>query len=249
MRHEADIALTVLPKGEAGVQLERLTAEIGRYLHQVGLAVVEHLCQIARLFKVVALHAPFLLQLLPVDSALVDGLVAPVALRLLRAFLILFVFLFHFFLIFRFVILFLSRLFLRFLLLVSGLCRLFFLHLLLVAGGVHRVGREQLPVSVRVLQQFLHHLQQFVGLLCRHPVESEAARLLALPEEILEEVVQHVAVPVELQETPRVLRLGGGALGGAVGIQPGHHADFARLFVTDYQHVLFVCFLCHLLLF
>ena len=47
---------------------------------------------------------------------------------------------------------------------------------------------------------------------------------------------------VELQETLRVLRFRGGALGCAVHVQPGYHADLARLLVTDYQHVLFVFF-------
>ena len=235
VRHKADITLAVFLEGEAGVQLESLAAEIGRHFHQIGLAVVEHLGQVAGLLKVVAFHAPFLFQLLPVDLALVDGLVAPVALRLLRAFLILFIFLFHFFLFFRF-FLFLFRLF----------SRLFLLHLPFVIRGVHFVGGEHLLVGVGVFEQFLHHLQQLVGLVGRNPVETEAAGFLALPEEVLEEVVQHVAVAVELQETPRVLRFRGGALGGAVGIKPGYHADFARLLVTDYQHVLFSCFLCHL---
>ena len=58
--------------------------------------------------------------------------------------------------------------------------------------------------------------------------------------------VQHIAVAVELQETLRILRFRGGTLGETVGIQPGYHADLARLLVTDYQHVLFVFFLCHL---
>ena len=31
-----------------------------------------------------------------------------------------------------------------------------------------------------------------------------------------------------------------------VRVQPGYHADLACLLVTDYQHVLFVFFLCHL---
>jgi len=235
VRHKADITLAVFLEGEARVQLESLAAEIGRHSHQIGFAVVEHLGQVAGLLKVIAFHAPFLFQLLPVDLAFVDGLVAPVALRLLRAFLILFIFLFHLFLFFRF-FLFLFRLF----------SRLFLLHFLLVAGGVHLVGRKHLLVAVGVFQQVLDNLQQFVGLVCRDTVETEAAGFLALPEEVLEEVVQHVAVAVELQETLRVLRFRGGALGGAVGVQPGYHADFARLLVTDNQHVLFVFFLCHL---
>ena len=128
MRHEADIPLAVLLEGKAGVQLERFAAEGGLDLHQVGLAVVEHLRKVAGLFKVVSLHAPSVLQFLPVDFALVDGLVAPFALRLLRAFLLFFL-LFHVFL------------FLRFLFLCL-LCRHLFLHLLLITGGVHLVRGE-----------------------------------------------------------------------------------------------------------
>ena len=153
MRHKADVPVVVFLKGEAGVQLESLAAEIGHHLHQVRLAVIEHLREVARLFKVVALHAPFLFQFLPVDFPFVDGLVAPSALRLfLRAFLILFLFLFHFFLFLGFFVWFLFRCFLL-------LRRLFFPHFLLVIGGVYLVGREQFLVGVGVLQQFFHHLQ------------------------------------------------------------------------------------------
>ena len=243
VRHEADIAFTVFLKGKAGVQFKSLAAKLGRHLYQVGFAVVEHLLKVTGLFKVVTFHAPFLFQLLPVDFALVDGLVAPSALcLLLRAFLILFLLLFHFFLfLFFFGLLFL--LLFRLLRLFGGL---FFLHLLFVAGSVHLVGRKQFLVGFGVFQQVFHHLHQFVGLVCRDTVETEAAGFLALPEEVFEEVVQHIAVAVELQETLRVLRFRGGTLGGTVGIQPGYHADFARLLVTDYQHVLFTFFLCHL---
>ena len=236
VRHEADIAFTVFLKGKAGVQFKSLAAKLGRHFYQIGFAVIEHFGKVAGLFKVIAFHTPFLFQLLPVDFALVDGLVAPSALRLLlRAFLLLF----HFFL-------FLGFFGLLFLLLFRLSGGLFFLYLLLVAGGVHLVGRKQFLVGFGVFQQVFHHLHQFVGLVCRDTVETEAAGFLALPEEVFEEVVQHIAVAVELQETLRVLRFRGGTLGGTVGIQPGYHADFARLLVTDYQHVLFCCFLCHL---
>ena len=43
-------------------------------------------------------------------------------------------------------------------------------------------------------------------LIGRDTVETEAAGFLALPEEVLEEVVQHVSVPVELQETLQIGR-------------------------------------------
>ena len=207
MRHEADIAFTVFLEGEAGVQFKSLAAELGRHFHQIGLAVVEHLVQITGLFKVVTFHAPFLFQLLPVDFALVNGLVATSSLRLLlRAFLILFLLLFHFFL-------FLGFFGLSFLFLFRHPGGLFFLYLLFVAGSVHLVGRKQFFVGFGVFQQIFHHLHQFVGLVCRETVETEAAGFLALPEEVFEEVVQHVAVAVELQETLCVLRLCGGTLG------------------------------------
>lgn len=108
------------------------------------------------------------------------------------------------------------------------------------------MGRKHLLVALGVFQQVLDNFQQLVGLVRRDTVETEAAGFLALPEEVLEEVVQHVAMSVELQETLRVLRFCGGALGCAVRVQPGYHADLACLLVTDYQHVLFVFFLCHL---
>ena len=93
-----------------------------------------------------------------------------------------------------------------------------------------------------MLKQVFHHAKHGIHLVCRDAVETEAAGFLALPEEVLEEVVQHVAVSVELQETLRVLRFRRGTLGCVVCIQPGYHADLARLLVTDYQHVLFVFF-------
>ncbi len=82
------------------------------------------------------------------------------------------------------------------------------------------MGRKHLLVAVGVFQQVLDNLQQFVGLVCRDTVETEAAGFLTLPEEVLEEVVQHVAVAVELQETLRVLRFRGGALGEPSAFSP-----------------------------
>ena len=58
VRHKADITLAVFLEGEARVQLESLAAEIGRHSHQIGLAVVEHLGQVAGLLKVVASYTP-----------------------------------------------------------------------------------------------------------------------------------------------------------------------------------------------
>lgn len=87
---------------------------------------MEHLRKVAGLFKVVALHAPSVLQFLPVDFTLVDGLVATLALRLFRIVLLLFFLLFHAFLFLRF--------------LFFG-C-LFLLHLLLIVGSVHLVRGE-----------------------------------------------------------------------------------------------------------
>ena len=194
---------------------------------------MEHFRKVAGLFKVVALHAPSVLQFLPVDFTLVDGPVAPFPLRLFGSVLLLFFLLFHVLLFLRFLFLCLLR-------------SLLFHHLLLIGEGVDFVRCEDLFVLVRMLEQVFHHAQHGIHLVRRDAVETEAAGFLALSEEVLEEVVQHVAMSVELQETLRVLRFRGGALGCAVRVQPGYHADLARLFVTDYQHVLFVFFLCHL---
>ena len=98
MRYKAHVTFAVPLEREAGIQVKGFVPELGRYLYQVGLAEVEHLLEVAGLFKVGTFHSPFLFQLLPVDLTLVDGLVTPSALRLLRAFLILFLFLFHVFL-------------------------------------------------------------------------------------------------------------------------------------------------------
>ena len=71
------------------------------------------------------------------------------------------------------------------------------------------------------MQEINTDASSIVGLLCRNPVETEAAGFLALAEEVPEEVVQHVSVPVELQETLRVLRFRGGAFRCTVCVQPG----------------------------
>ena len=80
---------------------------------------------------------------------------------------------------------------------------------------------------------------------CRHTVKTEAAGFLALPDKVLEEIVQHIAVPVELKEVLCILRLGGSAFRIAVLVKSGYYADFARLLVTNNQHVLVFLFLFH----
>ena len=59
------------------------------------------------------------------------------------------------------------------------------------------MGGEHVLVHDGVFKQFFHHIQQPVHLLRRDAVETEAGGLLALPEEVLEEVVKHVAMLVE----------------------------------------------------
>ena len=104
-------------------------------------------------------------------------------------------------------ILFLLLIFLRLLLL---------RHLFFVGRGVHLVGREQFGIGHWVFQQFLHHAEQVLRLVCRNAVEAEAAGFLALPEEVAEEIVEHVAVLVELQKILCVLHLWRCASGDAV---------------------------------
>ena len=69
---------------------------------------------------------------------------------------------------------------------------------------------------------------------------THLAWLLALAEEVSKETVHQVTVAVKTQEVGRVLRLGGRSLRCAVSAESGDDADFARLLVTDYQHVLFI---------
>ena len=214
--NETHVAVVVLAEGEAGIEAERLSSEVGCDTHEVGLTVVEHLLQVAGLLQLLTLHAPVLFQSLPVDAAFVDGLVA---LPLLVLLFVLWCVLLHVFLLFLFhVFLFLGFyivcLILFFLLLF--LCLLLLRHLFFVGRGVHLVGREQFGIGHWVFQQFLHHAEQVLRLVCRDTVEAEAAGFLALPEEVAEEVVEHVAVLVELEEVLCVLHLWRCASGGAV---------------------------------
>ena len=213
--NETHVAVVVLAEGEAGIEAERLSSEVGRDTHEVGLAVVEHLLQVAGLLQLLTLHAPVLFQSLPVDAAFVNGLVTLPLLVLLFVLLCIllhvFLFLFHVLLFLGFyivcLILFLLLVFLRLLLL---------RHLFFVGRGVHLVRRKQFGISHWVFQQFLHHAEQVLRLVCRDTVEAEAAGFLALPEEVAEEIVEHVAVLVKLQKILCVLHLWRCASGGAV---------------------------------
>ena len=201
--NETHVAVVVLAEGEAGIEAERLSSEVGRDTHEVGLAVVKHLLQVTGLLQLLTLHAPVLFQSLPVDAAFVDGLVALLLLVLLFVlWFVLWCVLLHVFLLFLFhVFLFLGFyivcLILFFLLLF--LCLLFLRHLFFVGRGIHFVGSEQV-----------------LRLVCRNTVETESARFLALPKEVAEEIVEHVAVLVKLQKILCVLHLWRCASGGAV---------------------------------
>ena len=213
--NEAHVAVIVLAEGEADIETERLAAEVGRDTHEVGLAVVEHLLQVAGLLQLLTLHAPVLFQCLPVDAAFVDGLVTLPLLVLLFVLLCILLhvslFLFHVLLFLGFYIVCL----ILFLLLV--LLRLLLLrHLFFVGRGVHLVRRKQFGIGRRVFQQFLHHTEQVLHLVCRDAVKAEAAGFLALPEEVAEEVVEYIAVLVELEEVLCVLHLWRGAFGSTV---------------------------------
>ena len=240
--NETHVAVVVLAEGEAGIEAERLSSEVGRDTHEVGLAVVEHLLQVAGLLQLLTLHAPVLFQSLPVDAAFVNGLVT--TLPLLVLLFVLLCILLHVFLLFcclsassfllgivqarlglcssfvrRFhVFLFLGFYIVRLILflLLIFLCLLFLRHLFFVGRGVHLVGREQFGIGHRIFQQLLHHAEQALRLVCRDAVETEAAGFLALPEEVTEEIVEHVAVLVELEEILCVLHLWRCAFWGAV---------------------------------
>ena len=59
---------------------------------------------------------------------------------------------------------------------------------------------EQFRVGERVFEQFLHYIQEFLRLIRRYAVEAEARRVFVLTKEILEEVVDGIAVAVECHE-------------------------------------------------
>ena len=244
VRHKAHRTVLLYLEGEAGGGLEGLPVELRGDAHQVGLAIVEHPFQIARLLQLVAFDAPFLFQLLPVDFTLVDGFVGIflfLTVAVIRFLLTggtlcclqLFLFLFHFF---------------------CGICGLlillltlwlFFLYCLMIRRHVDFVRGEQFTVAFGILEQIFHHFDELVRLLGCHAVEAEAGGLLALPHEVEEEVVQDVAPTVELQEVLSVLCFRRHTLGGSVTAEPGDDTDLSRLLVADEQDVLFFCFLCH----
>ena len=146
--------------------------------------------------------------------------------------LFLFVFLFHFFFVFGFYTL-----------------RLLRLDFLVVLRQVNLVRCEHFLVRFGILQQVFHYTDEMFGFVCRYAVETEAVGFLALPDKVLEEVIQHIATTVKDQEVFRILRFGGYAFRIAVLVESGHYTDFTRLLVTDNQHVLFFLFLFHCLKF
>ncbi len=75
MGHHFHIAVSIGSERESCVNREFLPAEIGRDGHDLRLAVVEHLAEIARLFKLVAVNAPFFFEHRPVYFAFVDGVI------------------------------------------------------------------------------------------------------------------------------------------------------------------------------
>ena len=134
---------------------------LSQYLHtdrqRLGLPVVEQFVKALGFFKVVTGQSVLCLELVPVDPAFVNGLVA----FLLRCgFLSVSgasVFLFHF----SFCLVFLLFFF------------LIFRHRFFIAGSVHLVRGKQLRIGGGVFQQFLHYLQKFLRLVSRYAVEAE----------------------------------------------------------------------------
>ena len=117
--------------------------------------------------------------------------------------------------------------------------------LLLVLGRIDAVGIEDFLVLVRLFQHLLHDRKHVFDTFRRYTVKREPLGVFALPEEVGEEVVQHVAMTVEAQELPFVFRFGGSHVRRAVAFQPRDDADLARLLVLDDQNVLFFFPLFH----
>ena len=241
---QLQFAVLRLLEGQAGLQFVSLITESRLHRHQPRLAVVHQGFHV--LLRKLLLVDAALAQFLPVHVAVryqvrsLRLLLCRGFLRFSRLWLLHVFFLFQFFCLFHFFCLFNGFVVIVFLFDILCFC------LLLVLGGVHLVRGEHVGVCQRVFQQVLDDRQHSVHRVRRHPVEAEARRLLALAVEVLEEIVNHVPVAVEAQEVLRVFRLGGLRLGIALAVQPGDHADFARLLVADDQHVLFVfLFLFH----
>ena len=105
---------------------------------------------------------------------------------------------------------------------------------------------KQFSVCHRVSQQVLDNRKQCFHHVRCHPVEAESCRFLALAVEVLEEIVNRIPMAVEMEELLRMFRLCLCPLGIPLAVQPDNHADFARLFVSDDQHILFLfLFLFH----
>ena len=116
---------------------------------------------------------------------------------------------------------------------------------LFVLGRIDLVRREHIPKADGVFQQVFHYRNHVLHAFDSNAVESEAVRLLALPEEVGKEVVQHVPVSVETQEVLCVFCFGGSQIRRAVAFQPCDYADFTRLLVPDDQNILVFLFLFH----
>ena len=245
---ELQFAVFRLLERESGLQLVAIAAEGRVHRHQTRLAVVHQGSHV--LFRKVFLFHTELFQFLPVHIAvryqvrsLRLRLRLPVLCRFLSLYrlrfrclrLLFLILLFHFF---HFLIRFLFHIIFFRIFSFRLLRSLLFLSLL-VRRCIHFVRCEQFSVRLRVFQQVLDNRKQCFHRVRCHPVETESCRLLALAVEVPEEIVYHVSVAVKAQKLLRVFRLCLCPLGIASGIQSGNHTDFARLLVTDDQHVLF----------
>ena len=144
---------------------------------EVALAVVQHLVEVARLFELVTGDSPFLLDVCPIDLGLVDGLVLVLVLLLLCSIFTVVWILFHF-------------------LLVGPATRHSVVSGTLVVNVIGWIDVFTLDFRLCLFRPG----EQSFKCACRGLGETESSRFLALADEVREEIVEGIAVLVELKE-------------------------------------------------
>ena len=217
------IAVRVSPEREAGVYREFLPGECRCHGDELRLAVVEHLLQVAALFKSFTVDAPFLFEACPVDFALVDGRVFHILVRSLgivggyR----------------------LSGLFRR----CCGLLRL--LNFLLRRRKLHLVVFEHLGICHRVFGEVADYCAYRIVAVSGDAEESEGRRVLALPDKVRQECLDRVLTLLEFHEVREFRRLYIGHLWCAVLVESGHCAYLPGLVVAGDKHFFLIQVFCH----
>ena len=122
---------------------------------------------------------------------------------------------------------------------------IFLLDLCFIFACINLVGGKQFLVCNRVLEHCFEHIKDILHTIGSHTIETEAVGLLALTEEVREEIIQHITVPVELQKIRLVVGCCTRHFRSAVLVQSGDDSDFTCLLVLDDEDILVFLFLFH----